>query len=153
MSYVESNLMPGETVLATGKVHWLGYLRGASVAGLGLLVLLLSDMRWLDWLGWAILVTGLVLLLNAWVYVTSTELAITDKRLIAKSGLIRRRTVELLHRQVESINVDQGILGRVLDFGTLGINGTGGARMPIPQVAAPLTFRREVMIAIEATMQ
>lgn len=90
---------------------------------------------------------GLVLLVRAWLIRVSTELAITTKRVIAKTGFIRRNTVELNHAKVESFNVNQGIAGRIFGFGTVSINGTGGVRTPIRTIKDPLQFRRKAMEA------
>ena len=65
-------------------------------------------------------------------------------------GFIRRNTIELNHSKVESINVHQGIFGRIFDFGTLVINGTGGGKTPIPSIDSPLDFRKNAMQAIDA---
>jgi len=99
---------------------------------------------------------GLVLLIPALWYAAaalikriSTELAVTSKRVIAKFGFIRRNTVELNHSKVESFHVEQGVLGRILGFGTLHINGTGGGITPIPNISDPLGFRRRAMEAID----
>ena len=90
-------------------------------------------------------------LIKALITKATTELAITSKRVIAKFGLIRRNTVELNHSKVESLNVDQSILGRILGFGTLVINGTGGGKTPIPSIDSPLEFRREAMQVVDAS--
>jgi uncharacterized membrane protein YdbT with pleckstrin-like domain len=135
--------MPNEQVIATGQVHWWVYVPGALLTIVGLLTI--ASITY----GWLLLVGGLVLLLKAWVHAFSTELAITNKRVIAKFGFIRRSTVELLHKNVESFHVEQGIIGRILNFGTVVINGTGGVRTPIPGIAAPLEFRRQALSIIE----
>jgi uncharacterized membrane protein YdbT with pleckstrin-like domain len=144
MSYVQANLMPNEQVIATGQVHWWAYVPGALVTIIGLLLVIASGA-----VGWTLVVLGLVGLLMAWMHAVSTELAITNKRVIAKFGFIRRSTVELLHKNVESFHVDQGIFGRIFNFGTVVINGTGGVRTPIPSIAAPLEFRRQALSVIE----
>lgn len=92
---------------------------------------------------------GIPMLIKAWIEKSTTELAVTSKRVIAKVGLIRRNTIELNHSKVESFHIDQGIFGRILGFGTLVINGTGGGKTPIPNIDAPLLFRREAMQAID----
>lgn len=91
------------------------------------------------------------MLIKAWILSSSTELAITNKRVITKFGFISRSTVELLHKNVESFHVDQSITGRILNFGTLIINGTGGVGTPIPSIASALEFRRQALVAIEAS--
>lgn len=85
---------------------------------------------------------GLVFLAVAYVRYKSTELAVTTKRVIVKHGFIRRQTVEINLNKVESIQVDQGVLGRVFDFGTLVISGTGTSHAPISGIAQPMDFRK-----------
>ena len=85
---------------------------------------------------------GLVLLAVAYVRYKSTELAVTTKRVIVKHGFIRRRTIEINLNKVESIQVDQGVLGRVFNFGTLVVAGTGTSHAPISGIAEPMAFRK-----------
>ena len=85
---------------------------------------------------------GLIFLVVAYVRYKTTELAITSKRVIAKFGFISRRTVEININKVESIQVDQGILGRVFNDGTLVISGAGDPQAPIPGISEPMAFRR-----------
>ena len=75
-------------------------------------------------------------------YYYTTELAITNKRVIAKFGLIRRNTVEMNISKVESIQVDQGILGRIFNFGSVLVSGAGDPKAPIPGISHPLKFRK-----------
>ncbi|CAI1715215.1 Bacterial membrane flanked domain [Serratia quinivorans] len=84
------------------------------------------------------------MLLNVVIKIITTELALTNKRIIAKFGFIRRSTVELRLEKVESIGVDQSILGRILGYGTIVVKGTGGTATPIPSISKPLEFRRVV---------
>jgi uncharacterized membrane protein YdbT with pleckstrin-like domain len=74
-------------------------------------------------------------------------LAVTNKRVIAKTGFISRKTIEMNLTKVESMQVDQGIFGRLLNFGSLKINGTGASNAPITGISAPLEFRRSFMEA------
>lgn len=85
---------------------------------------------------------GLIFLVIAYVRYKSIELAVTTKRVIVKHGFIRRQTVEINLNKVESIQVDQGVLGRLFDFGTLVISGTGTSHAPIAGIAAPMVFRK-----------
>jgi uncharacterized membrane protein YdbT with pleckstrin-like domain len=94
--------------------------------------------------GWVFLFLGLFMLLNVVVKVATTELALTNKRIIAKFGFIRRSTVELRLEKVESISINQGLLGRLLGYGTVVVKGTGGTGTPIPSIKKPLDFRRIV---------
>ena len=85
---------------------------------------------------------GLIFLIWAYVRYKTTELAITTKRVIVKSGFIRRRTMEININKVESIQVDQEILGRLFNFGTLVISGAGNPQAPVTGISSPMEFRR-----------
>jgi uncharacterized membrane protein YdbT with pleckstrin-like domain len=92
-------------------------------------------------------VVGLIFLVIAWIRVRSTEVAITDRRVIAKFGFIRRHTVEINLDKVEALKVEQGFWGRILNYGTIYISGAGTSVAPIPDIADPLVFRRKFMEA------
>lgn len=85
---------------------------------------------------------GLVFLVMAYVRYKTTELAITTRRVIVKSGFIRRSTVEININKVESIQVDQAVLGRIFNFGTLMISGAGSPQAPITGISDPMEFRK-----------
>lgn len=153
MSYVKSNLMPNEHVIARGQIHWWAYAPGVLrlAIGLGLVGWMsLPDSRDLgDLLRFAVIALGALIalegaisVLRTWIYALTTELAITNKRVIVKWGFIRRSTIELVHSKVESINVVQSIVGRILGFGTIVVHGIGKALQPMHHIAAPLSFRR-----------
>lgn len=153
MGYVDKNLMPGEQIVYKAKIHWFIFVPG--------ILLFVAGMYFLFGLGkWGVVgpVIGIIAiflaifsLLKAFILKVSTELAVTSKRVIAKMGLVSRNTVELNHSKVESFVVDQTILGRIFDFGTLIINGTGGGKTPIPSIDSPLEFRRNAMETIDAS--
>lgn len=88
-------------------------------------------------------------LLIPWVQRATTDLGVTNKRVIAKTGLISRHTVEQRIQKIESIRVNQGLLGRMLDYGTIMVHGTGGATTPIRNVAHPFAFKRAVESVID----
>ncbi|WP_029920425.1 PH domain-containing protein [Nevskia soli] len=155
MSYVAKNLLPGETVLCTGSLHWIIYLKPLLLVAFGVFLLALPafmqvpEKLWI-WGAVAIAVGGLAAipaLLSAW----STELVVTSVRIIAKHGLISRRTTEMLHRKIESLSVHQSIPGRLLNYGTLVIHGTGGGQESIPNIARPLDFRNAATAAQSTT--
>jgi len=85
---------------------------------------------------------GLVFLVIAYVRYKSVELAVTTKRLIVKHGFVRRQTVEINLNRVESIQVEQGLLGRLFNFGTLIVAGTGTSHAPLTGIAEPMGFRK-----------
>src|SRR5919109_1232429 len=78
----------------------------------------------------------------------SSDFAVTDKRVLARTGLIQRHSLETLLSKVEAIGVDQDFKGRLLGYGTITITGTGGTREAIARIPAPLEFRRQVQAQI-----
>jgi uncharacterized membrane protein YdbT with pleckstrin-like domain len=78
----------------------------------------------------------------AYIRYKTTELAITNKRVIAKSGFVSRHTIELNINRVESLQVSQSLLGRMFNFGTLIISGGGNPQAPITGISNPLEFRK-----------
>jgi len=94
---------------------------------------------------------ALAVLCFLWVYVvrTSTEFAVTDRRVIAKTGLIGRKTVEMFLDKVESLNVDQSIAGRIFNYGTVTVRGTGSTEEPIRNISGPMPLRKQFMAAAD----
>jgi len=136
-SYVESALTKGEQVVYQGKVSiW-------SLAPLLLLGLILLSFYGL----------GLLFLAAAAIRYFTTELAITNKRVIAKFGLISRSTIEINLQKIESIQVNQGILGRIFNFGSVVVSGAGNPQAPIPGISSPLQFRRAFVDTQESNGQ
>ena len=91
--------------------------------------------------------------IQALIIMATTEFAITNRRIVAKRGFIRRHTLELLLSQIESVSVDQGILGRLLNFGTVTVTGTGGTSESFRAITSPLEVRRKVNHILEAYMR
>jgi uncharacterized membrane protein YdbT with pleckstrin-like domain len=90
---------------------------------------------------------GLIFLVLAYMKYRTTELAITNKRVIVKSGFIRRSTIEININKVESLQVDQEVLGRMFNFGTLIISGAGTPQAPVAGISRPMEFRKAFMEA------
>jgi uncharacterized membrane protein YdbT with pleckstrin-like domain len=151
MSYIERVLQPGETVAYRAQLHWVlmapGMALMAVAVGIGAAGLMQTSAHLrLGPLSLAALAVALggVQMLRAWVRRISTEIVVTDRRIIVKTGLIGRRSVEMNLDKVESVLVDQGIVGRLLDFGTLVIRGVGSGLEPVTDVASPFEFHRYV---------
>src|SRR5215468_8894258 len=134
MGYVESNLMPGEEVTYRAHLHWIIYVKPVLFAVIGVALLVASALGngagVLAILGAVVLLVAAGYALSKWIMARTSEFAVTNKRVIVKVGLIRRDTLELLLSKVESIGVDQSILGRIFGFGTIVVIGTGGTREP-----------------------
>jgi len=136
VSYIDDSLIEGEQILHRARVSWWSQ---AGLVALGLVLL--------------IVVVGLFLLITAWIRVRSTEIAITNRRVICKFGFVKRDTVEINLEKVEALRVEQGFFGRMLNFGTIFISGAGTSVAPIKDIADPLVFRRKFMEATNKPFQ
>ena len=132
-SYVDSNLMAQEKVLYRARTSKWSLM---PMILLGILLL--------------VVVVGLFILIWAWIKYKTTEFAVTDRRVIAKTGLVSRRTVEMFLDKVESLNVEQTVTGRLFNYGTVTIRGTGATQEPFGEISAPLELRKHFMDAADA---
>ncbi len=166
MSYVEKNLIAGETVIYTTRLHWivllwpivLGFLFG--LPGLVLLARSFTGAGDKTGTSMPMLIAGLILLVVGGACIgagllkrNATEMAVTDKRVIVKVGVATRRTFELLLSKVESIGVEESMTGRILGYGTVVVRGTGGTPEPFDRVAHPIEFRKQVQQQIEKSQE
>ena len=159
MSYVDQALSQGEVVRFVARKHWI--VLATPVLQLVVALILtwfgykIGDL-W-TWFGWLINKLGLILLaigalqfLAAWLTRATTELAVTNRKVVGKWGLIARRTIEQRLEKIDSIEVEQSILGRILGYGTVEVRGSGVTMTPLRLIADPLIFRRRVEEAINA---
>jgi uncharacterized membrane protein YdbT with pleckstrin-like domain len=146
--YIDQILQPGEKVLYSTNAHWIFYLpailawivaavllvlsRATITEGLILLCLSASAVVALAALYWTV---------KAWFHRWTTETDVTNLRVVHKTGFIKRRTFEISLDKVESVDVNQSILGRILNYGDVTILGVGEGRETIATIASPLSFR------------
>lgn len=156
MSYAGKHLIPGETLVYETRLHWVILVRHTVLALLLLLapaVALLyyygnrTDVRWIA--AFLILAAAAVILFGM-VRRNATEMAVTNKRVLIKQGLASRRTLEILLQKVESIAVEESMMGRMLGYGTVIVKGTGGTPESFDRMASPLQFRTHVEQQIAA---
>lgn len=138
MSYIQQSLTPNENVIYTAKIHWFILARPV-FTGIATIMVILFFGRLI---AIPFLLMTIILLAQVLIYMYSSELAITDRRVIAKFGWISRKTYEVRTSRIEGIHVEQGFLGRILGFGTISVVGIGGSPTPIPLIANPLDFKR-----------
>jgi hypothetical protein len=152
MGYIEENLLPGETIVFKTRLHWniFGRPALALVCGLSLLTVSVREVRGV---GIFLSGVGVVMALLAYIAFVSSEFGVTTQRVVIKVGFLRRRSLELFLQKVESIGVDQGILGRIFGYGSVSVIGTGGTKELFRKVAAPLEFRRIVQQQTPAPLQ
>jgi uncharacterized membrane protein YdbT with pleckstrin-like domain len=158
MSYVEHVIQPGETLVYRAPLHWIVYVHGLVLAAIGVVILgyglgmpAAAPGGWQDVLRLMLLAVGALILLAAVISLTmafvrrhTTEIAVTSRRAIYKTGVVRRITSEISVDKIETVLVDQGVLGRILNFGTIVIRGTGGGLEPVRNIGDPLTFRSKL---------
>lgn len=170
MRYIDRTRAENEHIIAIGKVHWMIFARSISLCMFSIFILvatkgglaayllhkagaesgLLSSLT--ESANLIFFYTGLVVLafacfeiIQAAIFMYSTELAVTTHRTLAKFGLIRRSTIELRSDRIEAISVDQSILGRIFNYGSISLQGIGGSKAPIPYITDPLAFRASAL--------
>jgi uncharacterized membrane protein YdbT with pleckstrin-like domain len=149
MSYVERVLQPGEQVRHISSIHWIMYWPGVAVALVAVAAFRFSETRLLTrtWLytAYALALVAVVLLIKGWYQWWITEIAVTNRRVIYKKGLIRLHTNEMNIDKVESVQVNQSVLGRMFDFGTVKILGTGEGFEVLRTIAGPIKLRNNII--------
>jgi uncharacterized membrane protein YdbT with pleckstrin-like domain len=146
--YVDKVLQPGERVLYRASLNWILYVPGVSLWVVALTLYLFPSIgglaTFLNWCALLVFLGGLFLIARAWFEWWTTEIAVTDRRVIYKTGFISRKTTEMHMDKVESVDVDQSVLGRILDYGNVMVRGTGSGLSPIKNVDAPLELRNHI---------
>ncbi len=149
MSYVRRVLQPDETILFKSTIHWIVYFPAFILAIVGCAGLVLLYASGPNFVALVIIVGGfglaLLSFLSAWIRRLSTEIAVSDRRIISKRGLFARHTLEMNMDKVESVDVDQSLLGRIFDYGTIVIHGTGADVEPLVKIDSPIDFRNAVV--------
>jgi membrane protein YdbS with pleckstrin-like domain len=152
VSYIDDHLLADERVVHRTRPHWIMFAGplALAIAGLVLGIALQVFQRDYWYVGAAVIVLALVFAVAPWLRYISSEFAVTDKRVLARLGLIQRHSLETLLSKVEAIGVEQDLTGRLLGYGTVTLTGTGGTRERITRIPAPLEFRRQVQSQIVA---
>lgn len=120
-TYVDNNLSRGESVIYEAHYHWKIWIELKSI---------------------------LTLCIRPLIMTKTDEFVITNKRVIMKTGLFSRKIFEMTTAHIESINVDQSILGRIFGYGTVIIVGSGGTKESFPDISHPIKFRKAFMDSI-----
>lgn len=123
MSYIEESLSAGEKVEGLFRLHWFAW---APVAL------------------WTVLVITLPVALYMYLQLKFTEQGVTNKRVILKRGVIGRRTEEMKLTSIETVEIDQGVIGRVFGYGTVKLTGRGLSDLVFRGVADPMGVKRKI---------
>jgi len=148
MGYINNNLLPGESIVYQAKLHWIIYVPAIVFAILGIVCLILFGGADLYITVIICFVIALYALIRALLEKWGSDFAVTNKRLVLKTGIISRKTVELVLTKCEGVSVDQGIIGRILGYGTI-ISSTGGITNLFKKIADPVGFRNQINAQID----
>lgn len=152
MNYVKHILQPGEQVLVVGRLHWIIYSWAifwfalAAAAAYGAYHFRETNLHWLIGVGATVVffVFGLVGLIRAWWHAFTTEIAVTNHRVIYKRGFFIQHTEEMNVDKIESVDVDQTVVSRIFDYGTISIKGTGESIERLKLIAHPIELRNAI---------
>jgi uncharacterized membrane protein YdbT with pleckstrin-like domain len=153
MGYVDDNLISDEKVTYRARLHWKVLVVPLLLAAVFIVLALAAFGRALVGAdtqnifaiaGAIFLLAAAVPLMKIWITVSSAEFAVTNKRVILKTGFIQKKTAEMFLAKIESVVVDQTITGRIMGYGTIVIRGTGGSLEPFSDISRPLEFRRQI---------
>ena len=140
MSYVDSSLIQDEQVVFRTRLHLIIFFIPIVLLAISVCLFVYTVPLAAE----SVLAVAILWFLVKYVDYASSEFAVTNKRVIIKVGVLRRRTVEMLNTKVEAVSVNQGILGRILGYGNIVVTGTGGTNEPFNGISSPLEFRRAV---------
>jgi uncharacterized membrane protein YdbT with pleckstrin-like domain len=149
--YIDDILQPGEKVLYSTNAHWIFYLPAIAAWLLAAVLLVLSRATVTESVillclsaAAVVAIAALYWTAKAWFHRWTTETDVTNLRVVHKTGFIKRRTFEMSLDKVESVDVDQSILGRLLNYGNVTVRGVGEGAETIKTIASPLDFRNHI---------
>jgi uncharacterized membrane protein YdbT with pleckstrin-like domain len=149
--YIDDILQPGEKVLYSTNAHWIFYLPAIAAWILAVVLFFLARATVTESIvllclsaSAVVAIAALYWTFKAWFHRWTTETDVTNLRVVHKSGFIKRRTFEMSLDKVESVDVDQTILGRILNYGNVTVRGVGEGAETITTIASPLDFRNHI---------
>jgi uncharacterized membrane protein YdbT with pleckstrin-like domain len=149
--YIDDILQPGEKVLYSTNAHWIFYWPAIVAWIVALVLFLLSRQTTTESIvllflaaSAVVAIVALYWTLRAWFHRWTTETDVTNMRVVHKTGFIKRRTFEMSLDKVESVDVNQSILGRIFNYGDVTVRGVGEGAETIDTIASPLEFRNHI---------
>ena len=149
--YIDDILQPGEKVLYSTNAHWVFYLPAIAAWLLAAILLILSRSAATESVillclsaSAVVAIVALYWTAKAWFHRWTTETDVTNLRVVHKTGFIKRRTFEMSLDKVESVDVNQSIAGRILNYGDVTVRGVGEGAETIDTIASPLEFRNHI---------
>ena len=151
MSYISDNLIPNERILYRTSLHWKIFVPAVLLLLLCIPVIVMAIDGGLNpYLSLGLLGIPLIAFLSAFLTWHFSEFGVTDKRVLIKTGIVGRHTLETLLTKVENIGVEQSLWGRLFGFGTIYVTGTGSTKETFPGIDTPLEFRKQIEAAAVA---
>jgi hypothetical protein len=144
MSYLQKSLAPGEVVVAVFRLHWLVWARLWIVIVLGIIAVAALLVAQIPWGAVAAAVIAILIAGYEWLWLRGIEQAVTSRRVVRKTGIISRRTTELRLASIETVDLRQGIWGRILGFGSVRITGRGETAMALHWISDPIGVKRHI---------
>lgn len=156
MGFIEKNLMDGERIMYRAYLHWIIFMRPAVLFIVFLFLIIcagaipsqfnLSNIlsKSLSIVSIIVLLVALISSISALIAYCTSEFGVTNSRVIMKQGFILRNSIEILLNKIEAIQVNQNITGRILNYGSIIISGTGGSKDPYHRISSPLKFRKKI---------
>ena len=151
MSYIEQSLGRNETLHYGARFPTAYFVGGWSILGLTAIFALVLAVSNLVWVAVVVAVIGLGLYVSVMLPVWTTEIFVTTHRFVYKRGFLQRTTKELQLRTIEEVNLQQGLFGRLFNFGRVELRGTGVDDIRLPLLAEPIVLERAIQEAIGAT--
>lgn len=150
MGYVEQTIGKDEVVLMKSHIHWLTmmpmFLTGVLLAGLAgtaiFYILNNNENKIMAWAGCVLLLFGIMLMFSAYLKRSRSEFAVTNKRVVIKTGIFTKDSFEMLKDKIESIAVHQNFVGNMFGYGTISIKGTGGSTETFKYISDPMKFKQ-----------
>lgn len=162
MRYIQETILKEEKLIYWTRPHWIIFMPSVISMIVAILLFiygpaLFGPTGYFVFFGFYLyqiiailaLLFGIYSILSSYIHYQTSEYGITDKRILMKTGWIQRKSLEVFLDKVEAVRVDQSILGRILDYGTIVIIGTGGTEDPYYSVPQPLEFRKKVQQQID----
>lgn len=151
MTYAEKILTPYEQIIYSTGIHWIRYTSALGFLFFALITLLLPpELRCISTI---LFILTFFSIIRSFVTTMNSEFVITNKRVIIKTGFIKQNSTEILLNKIEAFNVEQPLLGRMFDYGSLIISGTGGSRTGFHDVINPIEFKNQLQQQIELSVK
>ncbi len=144
MSYIEENLIPGENILYQCRLHWVVLFIWPMIWLIVGIIVFLKGGQWALAGGSILIAIAVSKAIESSITYFTSEFGVTNYRVIAKVGFIRRKSLEVLLIKIESILVNQTVLGRILGYGSITISGTGGTHDLFPYISNPFKFKLKI---------